>query len=120
MMTPGIDEAVRKAGWWDGRVRELLTSVCGKGLGEVHSDVRDVVIPENWPVDRTEIRFTRCADGQQFRAYLIGNKFKVRPIRKAKKAARFGVVCMECGRKFQTNSTTPSCPKCNSSDIDLQ
>jgi Zn finger protein HypA/HybF involved in hydrogenase expression len=29
------------------------------------------------------------------------------------------VECQECGRKFKTRSTLPSCPKCGGSDIDL-
>lgn len=36
------------------------------------------------------------------------------------KKAKFPVVCLECGKKFTTASTLPSCPKCGGSDIDVR
>jgi len=36
-----------------------------------------------------------------------------------KTTLKFKVVCMECGRKFSTSSTLPSCSKCGSSDIEV-
>lgn len=33
---------------------------------------------------------------------------------------RFPVECRECGKKFQTASILPSCPKCKGSDIDIR
>ena len=34
------------------------------------------------------------------------------------KTSRFPVVCLECGKKFQTASLLPRCPKCHGSDIE--
>lgn len=34
------------------------------------------------------------------------------------KTARIPVVCMECGKKFQTAKTIPECPKCGGVDIE--
>lgn len=28
------------------------------------------------------------------------------------------VICLECGKKFATRSTLPTCPKCHGSDIE--
>lgn len=30
------------------------------------------------------------------------------------------VQCMECGKKFHTDSMLPDCPKCGGTDIDIQ
>jgi Zn finger protein HypA/HybF involved in hydrogenase expression len=30
------------------------------------------------------------------------------------------VECLECGKKFQTRSSLPSCPKCGGVDIDVR
>jgi Zn finger protein HypA/HybF involved in hydrogenase expression len=34
--------------------------------------------------------------------------------------AKIKVECLECGKKFQTTKTTPSCPRCGGSDIDVR
>jgi Zn finger protein HypA/HybF involved in hydrogenase expression len=31
----------------------------------------------------------------------------------------FAVLCLECGKRFTTASMTPTCPKCQGSDIEL-
>jgi len=36
------------------------------------------------------------------------------------KPAPLKVECLECGRKFQTRSTLPTCPKCGGVDVDLR
>lgn len=30
------------------------------------------------------------------------------------------VVCMECGKKFQTTKVIPECPKCGGADIEVR
>jgi Zn finger protein HypA/HybF involved in hydrogenase expression len=37
-----------------------------------------------------------------------------------KRPAPIKVECLECGKKFQTRSTLPSCPKCGSVDVDVR
>jgi rRNA maturation endonuclease Nob1 len=34
------------------------------------------------------------------------------------KAPRLKVVCLECGKKWQTTNPGPECPRCGGTDID--
>lgn len=37
-----------------------------------------------------------------------------------KKQHKIPVVCMECGKKFQTTKTIPECPKCGGVDVEVR
>ena len=36
------------------------------------------------------------------------------------KTPKIKVVCLECGKKFQTTKVIPECPKCGGVDIDVR
>lgn len=35
-------------------------------------------------------------------------------------SSKIKVECLECGKKFSTASSLPSCPKCHGSDIEVR
>ena len=71
----GIDSAVSKVEpFWQSRLREMIMHVTtGKHSS---SDIESVRVAKGWP-RRGSVMFTRCSDGQRFRAYMTAKKFKV-------------------------------------------
>jgi Zn finger protein HypA/HybF involved in hydrogenase expression len=51
---------------------------------------------------------------------LVNERKNLQPFREAmEQGDPFKVQCMECGKKFNTKSMDPTCPKCGGADIDL-
>lgn len=36
------------------------------------------------------------------------------------KQPKIKVICLECGKKFQTTKAIPDCPKCGGADVDVR
>lgn len=64
--------------WYD-RIRDMIQEVTWNGNS--FSDIEQLSIPEDWPMNRSKFTFIRCDDNIKFTGYMKLDEFVVLPVK---------------------------------------
>ena len=73
-----------------------------------------IMSPEGWEFATDKFKELRKVPKME-----VATQFKEYRTIISEKSNKFKVVCMECGKKFKSSTSYPTCPKCKSTDIEL-
>ena len=84
-----------------------------------HKQIRDsaeesIMTPVGWEFATDKFKELRKVPKME-----VSTQFKEYRTIISEKSNKFKVVCMECGKKFKSSTSYPTCPKCKSTDIEL-
>lgn len=67
--------------FWEARILDMIDEVTWDGNG--FSDIEDLTIPEDWPMNKSKFSFIRSTDGTKFVGYLKRSieSFVIKPVK---------------------------------------